>query len=61
VGLQVFTFLAGDTGTGSILNTSPVVGDPLPQAKKLEIFPGAVSPLPSGTRWALHAVIRNLR
>jgi hypothetical protein len=61
VGARLFTFLAGDAGTWSILNTSPVVGDPLPEATKLEIVPGTVNPLPPGTRWALHGVTSNLR
>src|SRR6202007_1840165 len=47
---------AADAGPRSFLNTAPVVGDPLPEAIKLEIVPGIVNPLPSGTRWALHGV-----
>jgi hypothetical protein len=60
-GTRLFAFLAGNVGTWSILKTSPVVGDSLPEATKLEIVPGTVNPLPTGTRWALHGLTSNLR
>lgn len=58
---RLWTFSGGDTGSWTITKVSPVVGESLPPAAKLEITPGPMQVLPEFTAWVLRGVTSNER
>jgi len=58
---RMFTFVGGVTGPWRILRTDPVIGEPLPQALRVEVVNSLVASPPSGANWLLRGVTSNER
>lgn len=58
---RLFTFVAGDSGPWEVISFNTVIGEPLPEAKRIDIVSGAASELPAGTKWHLSGVTSNER
>ncbi len=58
---RLFTFVGGETGTWSVLQIKAVVGETLPDVKRLDILNTTVPALPDAAKWRLHGVTSNER
>ncbi|MGL4555685.1 MAG: chlorite dismutase family protein [Gemmataceae bacterium] len=58
---RLFTYVGGKAGGWSVVSAKAVVGDPLPEADRLDIVNGAVASLPDGGKWILRGVTSNDR
>jgi hypothetical protein len=58
---RLFSFLGGDAGPWSVLETKVIAGDALPEIKRVDVVNGPASPLPEGAKWALRGVTSNER
>ncbi len=58
---RLFTFVGGTTGLWTVIQFKTVIGDPLPETKKLDIINGPVAGLPEGAKWLLRGVTSNER
>lgn len=58
---RLFTFVGGTTGPWTVIQLKTVIGDPLPETKKLDIINGPVAGLPEGAKWLLRGVTSNER
>ena len=61
VNSRLFTFVGGNAGIWSVVETKAVVGDSLPAAERLNVVAGPVSILPDGAKWVLRGVTSNAR
>ena len=55
------TYLAGSTGRWRIDSITPVSGEGLPDAARIDIVEGPLGQQPSGTVWALRGLTSNIR
>lgn len=58
---RLYTFVGGDTGPWSVIKFRTVIGDPIPEPKRLDIISGPVPALPKGAQWLLRGVTSNVR
>lgn len=58
---RLFTFVGGNTGPWSVIKFKTVIGEPIPEPKRLDIVNGPVQALPVGAQWALRGVTSNVR
>lgn len=58
---RLFTFVGGETGSWSVLQVKAVVGETLPDVKRLGILNTTVPALPNASKWLLRGVTSNDR
>ena len=58
---RLYTFVGGNTGLWSVIKFKTVIGEPMPEPKKIDIINGAVPALPDGAQWLLRGVTSNVR
>ncbi len=58
---RLFTFVGGNNGPWTVVRFQVVIGEPIPEPRKLEVINGPVSALPEGAHWALKGVTSNAR
>ena len=58
---RLFTFVGGNTGPWSVIKFRTVIGEPIPEPKRLDIINGPVPALPLGAQWLLRGVTSNVR
>lgn len=58
---RLFSFLGGEAGPWSVLETKVIAGEALPEIKRVDAVSGPAAPLPEGARWVLHGVTSNER
>ena len=58
---RLVTFVGGNAGIWSVVETKAVVGDSLPSAERLNVVAGPVSSVPDGAKWLLRGVTSNAR
>ncbi|WP_291216382.1 chlorite dismutase family protein [Hydrogenophaga sp.] len=58
---RLFSFVGGDRGLWRIRSMDCLVGDPLPQARRLGVFAGEASPGTSLASWKLDGITSNER
>ena len=57
---RLFTFAGGESGVWRIVRTKTIVGEPIPQAARLDIVPGPVSQSHKA-KWLLRGITSNER
>jgi hypothetical protein len=57
---RLFTFVGGESGVWRIVRTETIVGEPIPQAARLDIVPGPVSQSHKA-KWLLRGITSNER
>lgn len=58
---RVFSFLGSENGPWCIVNIQPILGEPLADAKRLNILTGAEAGLSQHAKWQLRGVTSNER
>jgi hypothetical protein len=58
---RLYTFVGGNTGPWTVIKFKTVIGEPIPEPKKLDIINGQVTALPEGAQWLLRGVTSNVR
>ena len=58
---RLFSFVGGEAGPWSVLETKVIAGEAIPEVKRLDLVNGPASPLPAGAKWALRGVTSNER
>lgn len=58
---RLFSFIGGDTGKWRVAKMEAIVGEPLPDARKLDIASGAVSSSDPPAAWVLRGITSNER
>lgn len=58
---RLFTFVGGNSGTWAVTKFRTVVGEPIPEPKRIDIIPGRLAALPEGAQWQLRGVTSNVR
>lgn len=58
---RLFTFVGGNAGPWSVIKFKTVIGEPIPEPKRLDIINGPVPVLPQGAQWCLRGVTSNAR
>ena len=58
---RLFTFVGGNTGPWLVIKFKTVIGEPIPEPKKLDIINGPAPALPEGAQWLLKGVTSNVR
>lgn len=58
---RLFSFIGGDTGQWSVAKIEAIVGEPLPDARKLDIASGASSSSDPRAAWVLRGITSNER
>lgn len=58
---RLYSFVGGDTGAWSVIRFQTVIGEPIPEVRKVDIVPGQLRGLPAGARWVLRGVTSNVR
>ena len=58
---RLFSFVGGVTGAWRVVNINTIVGNPLADARRLDIVTGAVPEVPNGAQWVLRGLTSNER
>lgn len=58
---RLFSFIGGDTGQWRVAKIKAIVGEPLPDARKLDIVPSAGSSSDPRAAWVLRGITSNER
>ncbi|HUF31436.1 MAG TPA: chlorite dismutase family protein [Gemmatimonadaceae bacterium] len=58
---RLYSFVGSGSGRWNIVQLTPVVGEPLPDAACVGVFNGPVAPLPEHSAWCLRGVTSNER
>ena len=58
---RLFSFIGGDTGAWRVVKMDVIVGQALPEAKRLEIVSGSEIPADSHPAWVLRGITSNER
>ena len=58
---RLFTFIGGDSGPWRITNVHTLLGEPIPEAKRLDLVAGAVADLSADAKWSLRGLTSNER
>jgi len=58
---RLYSFVGGVTGPWRVISNTTVVGEPLADVERLEIFTGAVPEVPDNAKWVLRGLTSNER
>jgi hypothetical protein len=58
---RLFSFVGGGTGTWRVLSMNTLLGEPLADVERVDIVPGAISPMPGAAAWVLRGLTSNER
>jgi chlorite dismutase len=58
---RLFTFTGGDSGLWTVTYFQPVVGEPLPEIKRIDITSGISVASSKGPKWTLRGIVSNER
>jgi hypothetical protein len=58
---RLYTFVGGENGPWTVVRFKVVVGDAIPEPRKLDVINGPVTNPPAGVQWLLRGVTSNAR
>jgi len=58
---RLYTFVGSDSGAWSVTLCKAVIGEPLPEVKRVDIIHDGLTELPDGAQWMLRGVTSNER
>lgn len=58
---RLFTFVGGEKGPWKVVRFKPIIGEPLPETRFVDIFNHGLTEMPEGASWILRGVTSNER